>query len=76
MVAGSGIKLLCLAHTGEDVLAAKVANNQSLTVLTGGAATMADVPSWRRAEFGISYVSVNAMAMPVFAPVVELLAGR
>jgi probable F420-dependent oxidoreductase len=55
---------------------AKIADNQSLAVLTGSPDTMADVLQRRRDRFGISYVSVNAMAMEAFAPVVERLAGR
>jgi len=54
----------------------KVAGNRSLSVLTGSPAEIADVLLRRRAELGISYLTVNQMAMEQFVPVLELLAGQ
>jgi probable F420-dependent oxidoreductase len=51
-------------------------DNQSISVLTGDTDTIVDVLRRRRDEFGVSYVTVNSMAMRAFAPVVERLAGR
>jgi probable F420-dependent oxidoreductase len=51
-------------------------DNQSIAVLTGDTDTIVDVLQRRRDRFGVSYVTVNAMAMDAFAPVVERLAGH
>jgi probable F420-dependent oxidoreductase len=48
----------------------------SLAILPGDATAMADELLRRRDAFGTTYVTVNAMFMDVFAPVVELLAGK
>lgn len=48
----------------------------SLAILRGSPARMADELERRRSELGVSYVSVNGAFMDAFAPVVGLLAGR
>lgn len=51
-------------------------DNRSIAVLNGSPGTIADVLRRRRESFGISYVTVNSMAVDAFAPVVARLAGR
>jgi alkanesulfonate monooxygenase SsuD/methylene tetrahydromethanopterin reductase-like flavin-dependent oxidoreductase (luciferase family) len=48
----------------------------SLSILRGSPAQMADELQRRREVTGVSYVSVNGAFAEQFAPVVELLAGR
>jgi alkanesulfonate monooxygenase SsuD/methylene tetrahydromethanopterin reductase-like flavin-dependent oxidoreductase (luciferase family) len=48
----------------------------SLMILRGSPARMAEELQARRETLGISYFSVNATFIEQFAPVVELLAGR
>jgi hypothetical protein len=50
--------------------------NDSLAMLRGSPAAMADELRRRRDELGISYVIVNALFMDQIAPVVAELAGR
>jgi hypothetical protein len=47
----------------------------SITVLAGTPRQMADTLLRRRDRSAVSYVSVNAMFVHTFAPVIELLAG-
>jgi alkanesulfonate monooxygenase SsuD/methylene tetrahydromethanopterin reductase-like flavin-dependent oxidoreductase (luciferase family) len=56
-------------------MAALIARD-SLMILRGTPAQMADELRRRRDVLGISYFSVNGMFIEQFAPVVELLAGR
>jgi alkanesulfonate monooxygenase SsuD/methylene tetrahydromethanopterin reductase-like flavin-dependent oxidoreductase (luciferase family) len=63
-----------LRFLGTD-MAALIARD-SLMILRGTPAQMADELRRRRDALGISYFSVNAMFIEQFAPVVELLAGR
>jgi probable F420-dependent oxidoreductase len=55
---------------------AKAGGNQLLTALNGSVQEICDVLRRRRDEFGISYVTVNAMAKESFRPVLEKLAGE
>jgi alkanesulfonate monooxygenase SsuD/methylene tetrahydromethanopterin reductase-like flavin-dependent oxidoreductase (luciferase family) len=48
----------------------------SLMILRGSPARMADELQRRRDALGISYISVNAAFREQFAPVIDLLAGR
>jgi probable F420-dependent oxidoreductase len=50
--------------------------NRAVAVLNGSPAESADVLLRRRDQFGVSYITVNALAMEAFAPVIELLAGK
>jgi probable F420-dependent oxidoreductase len=54
----------------------RVANNQNLSVLTGDTATAVDTLKRRRDEFGLSYITINAMTLETAVPVVERLAGQ
>ena len=63
-----------LRFLGTD-MAALIARD-SLMILRGAPAQMADELRRRRDTLGISYFSVNGMFIEQFAPVVELLAGR
>ena len=56
--------------------AAELAAADSLAMLRGSPAEMADELERRRAEFGLSYFAVNAEFLDALAPVVELLTGR
>jgi probable F420-dependent oxidoreductase len=56
---------------GGDVRA--MADAGSLVFLTGSAEQIADLLRRRRAEYGVSYIGMNAMFMEAFAPVVKLL---
>jgi len=56
--------------------AATLIAHDSLTMLRGSAQEMADELQRRRDAFGTSYVTVNALFIDQFAPVVELLAGH
>ncbi|HEX5118898.1 MAG TPA: TIGR03621 family F420-dependent LLM class oxidoreductase [Pseudonocardiaceae bacterium] len=51
-------------------------DNQVLAVLNGSPTEIADVLVRRRDQFGVSYITVNSLALDGFAPVIELLAGR
>ncbi len=51
-------------------------DNKLIAALNGSPAEMADVLLRRRDQFGVSYITVNGMAMTAFAPVIELLSGR
>ncbi len=48
----------------------------AITTLRGTPREMADTLLRRRDRAGVSYVSVNAMFVELFAPVIELLAGE
>jgi hypothetical protein len=63
-----------LRFTGADV--ATLVAGDSLMILRGGPAQMAEELQRRRETLGVSYFSVNAAFIEQFAPVVELLAGR
>ncbi|WP_236795360.1 TIGR03621 family F420-dependent LLM class oxidoreductase [Amycolatopsis sp. GM8] len=54
---------------------ARTTGNQHVSVLTGDTATAIDTLKRRRDEFGISYVTINAIALEHAIPVVEALAG-
>nr|WP_296071881.1 LLM class flavin-dependent oxidoreductase [uncultured Actinoplanes sp.] len=56
---------------GGDVRA--MADAGSLVFLTGSPERIADLLRRRRAEYGVSYIGMNAMFMEEFAPVVKLL---
>jgi alkanesulfonate monooxygenase SsuD/methylene tetrahydromethanopterin reductase-like flavin-dependent oxidoreductase (luciferase family) len=51
-------------------------DNQDVAVLNGSPDEIADVLLRRRDTFGVSYITVNSLAMEAFAPVIERLAGR
>jgi probable F420-dependent oxidoreductase len=51
-------------------------DNKVVAVLNGTPAEMADVLLRRRDQLGVSYITVNGLAMEGFAPVIERLAGR
>jgi hypothetical protein len=53
----------------------RTADNQHVAVLTGDTAEAVDNLERRRAEFGISYVTINALALAEAEPVVARLAG-
>jgi probable F420-dependent oxidoreductase len=50
--------------------------HDSLTMLRGAPEDMAAELERRRAEMGVSYITVNRAAMEAFAPVIPLLDGR
>jgi probable F420-dependent oxidoreductase len=50
--------------------------NRAIAALNGSPDEMADVLLRRRDQFGVSYITVNSLAMEQFAPVVERLAGK
>lgn len=50
--------------------------HDSLTMLRGTPDDMAAELQRRRAEMGVSYITVNSAAMEAFAPVIPLLEGR
>jgi probable F420-dependent oxidoreductase len=54
---------------------ALTADNQNVSVLTGDTATVIDTLKRRRDEFGISYITINWVALEQAIPVVEQLAG-
>lgn len=54
----------------------KAKDNNAVAVLNGSPAEIADVLLRRRDQFGVSYLTVNNLAMEAFAPVIELLSGR
>jgi probable F420-dependent oxidoreductase len=60
--------------TGSDM--ATLIGRDSLMILRGSPAQMAEELQRRRESLGISYYSVNATFIEEFAPVVELLAGH
>lgn len=62
-----------LRHFGIDP--ARTADNRNVSVLTGDTAAAIDTLKRRRDEFGISYVTINAVALEQAIPVVEALAG-
>lgn len=51
-------------------------DNKVMAVLNGSPDEIADVLLRRRDRLGISYITVNSIAMKEFAPVIERLAGR
>jgi probable F420-dependent oxidoreductase len=51
-------------------------DNQAVAVLNGSPDEIADVLLRRRDQLGISYITVNQIAMQAFAPVIERLAGK
>jgi probable F420-dependent oxidoreductase len=63
-----------LRFTGADM--ATLIARDSLMILQGSPAQMAEELQRRRETLGISYFSVNATFIEQFAPVVELLAGH
>jgi probable F420-dependent oxidoreductase len=70
---GDGELTPWVRHFGIDP--ARTADNQHVSVLTGDTATVLDTLKRRRDEFGISYVTINAVALQQAIPVVEALAG-
>lgn len=54
----------------------KAKDNNTVAVLNGSPAEIADVLLRRRDRFGVSYLTINSLAMEAFAPVIELLSGR
>ncbi|WP_033289547.1 LLM class flavin-dependent oxidoreductase [Amycolatopsis jejuensis] len=50
--------------------------HDSLTILRGGPAAMADELQRRREDLGVSYFSVNGAFLDAFAPVIDRLSGR
>jgi probable F420-dependent oxidoreductase len=60
-------------HFGIDP--ARARDNQTVSVLTGGTTTVVDTLKRRRDEFGISYVTINSVALEQAIPVIERLAG-
>ncbi|HET6500511.1 MAG TPA: LLM class flavin-dependent oxidoreductase [Amycolatopsis sp.] len=63
-----------LAQFGID--ASRAVDNTLLAVLNGDTATAIDVLKRRRDEFGVSYVTINAIALEAAAPIVAALAGK
>jgi probable F420-dependent oxidoreductase len=55
---------------------ASAVDNQNLAVLNGSPTEIADVLTRRRDQFGVSYITVNSLAMDGFTPVIDILAGR
>jgi hypothetical protein len=55
---------------------ATLITRDSLMILRGNPQEIVGELKRRRDRLGISYVTVNALLMEEFAPVVELLAGR
>ncbi|GAB2977081.1 LLM class flavin-dependent oxidoreductase [Amycolatopsis acidiphila] len=53
----------------------RTADNQNVSVLTGDTATAIDTLKRRRDELGVSYVTINVMALEQAIPVVAALAG-
>ncbi|HEX5401339.1 MAG TPA: TIGR03621 family F420-dependent LLM class oxidoreductase [Pseudonocardiaceae bacterium] len=51
-------------------------DNRVVAVLNGTPDEIADVLLRRRDELGVSYITVNSLAMEGFAPVIERLAGK
>jgi probable F420-dependent oxidoreductase len=51
-------------------------DNKLIAALNGSPAEMADVLLRRRDQLGVSYITVNSLAMKEFAPVVGLLSGK
>ncbi|WP_406630428.1 LLM class flavin-dependent oxidoreductase [Amycolatopsis sp. WGS_07] len=62
------------AFTGHD--AQTLIEHDSLTLLRGGPAAMAEELQRRREELGVSYFSVNGAFLEDFAPVIARLSGR
>lgn len=56
--------------------AADAVDNRDVAVLNGTPDEVADVLLRRRDQFGVSYVTVNSLAMESFAPVIERLSGK
>ncbi|MTD59321.1 TIGR03621 family F420-dependent LLM class oxidoreductase [Amycolatopsis pithecellobii] len=54
---------------------ARTSKNQHISVLTGDTTTVIDTLKRRRDEFGISYITINAVALEQAIPVVDALAG-
>jgi probable F420-dependent oxidoreductase len=55
---------------------AAATDNRVLSVLNGTPREVADVLTRRRDQLGISYITINSLAMEAFVPVLELLKGR
>lgn len=51
-------------------------DNKVVGVLNGSPQEIADVLLRRREEFGLSYLTINTIAMREFVPVIELLRGK
>lgn len=50
-------------------------DNHNIAVLNGDRQTVVDVLKRRRDEFGISYVTINSLALDSAGPIIEALAG-
>ncbi|GAA0613419.1 LLM class flavin-dependent oxidoreductase [Kutzneria viridogrisea] len=74
LVLGDSIPRWIVPLVGEDLNALIEAD--SLLMLRGSPHQMADEIQRRRDAFGYSYITVNALHLDRFAPVVELLHGR
>ncbi|MEJ3653559.1 LLM class flavin-dependent oxidoreductase [Actinomycetes bacterium KLBMP 9759] len=74
LVVGDTIPRPIVPIVGDDIGA--LIEAESLIMLRGTSRQMADEIQRRREALGYSYVTVNAMHLDTFAPVVELLAGR
>lgn len=73
-VVGDEVPAWTQGFIGAD--AAALIEHDSLTMLRGSTAQMADELQRRRDELGVSYVTVSGMFMEEFAPLIELLSGR
>lgn len=74
LVLGDAIPKPIVPLVGDDLNALIEAD--SLFMLRGTAHQMADEIQRRRDVFGYSYITVNALHLEAFAPVIELLDGR
>ncbi|TNC26573.1 LLM class flavin-dependent oxidoreductase [Amycolatopsis alkalitolerans] len=54
---------------------ARATGNQQVSILNGDTGTVIDTLKRRRDELGVSYVTINSMALEQAIPVVEALAG-
>jgi alkanesulfonate monooxygenase SsuD/methylene tetrahydromethanopterin reductase-like flavin-dependent oxidoreductase (luciferase family) len=72
-VVGEQAPAWILGFLGTDM--ATLIERDSLMILRGSPAQIADELRARREATGVSYFSVNALFMEEFAPVIELLAG-
>ncbi|ATY11474.1 LLM class flavin-dependent oxidoreductase [Amycolatopsis sp. AA4] len=73
-VVGEEIPPWIRGFVGHDI--DTLVEHDSLALLRGGPAAMADELQRRREELGVSYFSVNGAFLEDFAPVVARLAGR
>jgi probable F420-dependent oxidoreductase len=55
---------------------AQAVDNKLVAALNGSPAEIADVLLRRRDQLGVSYLTINGLAMEAFAPVIELLKGK